>query len=346
MPPAGHHRTLALFALGRTQEAEQLLREEHARYPALLDALLPDVLDVPPPDSPYGMVLGGASQAYEHRNETRAAWIASGALAWARGLKFSAPRAPARETGKPATPVKKTQKAQSVQKASALPASPKSATPPASLKKMAPGFGAVQARRLRRSFRDYPRLHGLVTAIAWSPDLVMPNQWLPLAMALHAAAPDPPPSAKDFEADLDALMRLYNHQNLQLLQAPVGGPQPLAAQPHGALKPELAQGDEPLFAWAAGFIQGAELSAGAWRRVGRPLKSGKSGQGSSFGELHALAARANAAGGEWRPTQDSGQALLLGVENEAESPEALLRLALADLWRLILPLRQAGIGRP
>lgn len=189
-------------------------------------------------------------------------------------------------------------------------------------------FTEAHERALRKAFADYARLHGLLTAVAWSPDLIMPAQWLEPAMALRAK---PPANLAAVNADMDALMRLYNSLTSSLLDSPPQGPAPVA----DALRLAAAS-DADAFAWAAGFVQGAELAPGGWQRVGRPLGSGT----GVFAALLRLAARAADASAGWRARNDEGQPMLQGLQQEP-SPQESLQLALQDLWRVIAPLRQA-----
>jgi yecA family protein len=308
MPLMQHLRALALFALDRRQEAEALLRQAHAEYPLIMEFLLPDVMDAPPPEPGPGIAVGGTEEAWENRFGTRAAWVRTGALEWARSLDLRARPTAAR---KPARPKKKAQ--------SQAPA--------------ADAFTQSHERTLRKSFPDYARVHGLLTAVAWSPDLVMPNQWLECMMALRAAAPA---NLKALNADMDALMRLYNTLNNRVLDTPPQEPAPVA----NALALADA-GEADAFAWAAGFVQGAELTAGAWRRVGRALRTDK----GAFAELFRLAARAPGAADGWRARNDEGQPMLAGLQDEPSAQETL-RLALEDLWRVVAAARRHSAASP
>jgi len=314
MPPMAHVRALALFMLDRREEAEATLRAAHAAYPLLVQSLLPDVLDAPPLDDlGPGVVMGGLEQAWDHRQLMRPTWVRSGALEWLRGLDLPAPT-PTRPRRLPP----KTSKRKATRHGKAPSA-------------LALSFQPADETTLRAAFPDYPRLHGLLTAMAWSPDLIMPTQWLTPAMALRGGEP------ADFEAlqaSLDAMMRLYNSLNEQLLSTP----QPQAAPIDDVLT--LAE-DAPdaLFAWAAGFVQGAELAKAAWRRIGHPL----SHEQGAFASLYALAARAPGGPDDWRPLSDSAQTLLLEPPKDL-SPADSLRLALDAIWRTVAPLRAAHAG--
>lgn len=168
LPPAEHNRALALFALGRRDEAQAVLRRAHEAYPGILGALLPETLDMPADEGGPGLAIGGAMAAFYNRNETRAAWVGTGALAWAKALDLPQPAS------------KKARKPKAV-KPSAASGKPKTGNggKGASLTAAALGrFGARQETHLRKTFPDYPRLHGLLMAIAWSRDRVMPSKWL------------------------------------------------------------------------------------------------------------------------------------------------------------------------
>ncbi|NZA02518.1 UPF0149 family protein [Ottowia beijingensis] len=170
------------------------------------------------------------------------------------------------------------------------------------------------ARQHLRRHSDWPRLHGFLAALAWAPDLVMPGRWLPgvLDWRTNALPKTQAAQLKAINADMDAIMRLYNSLNAPLANAQAGMAMPLPA-------PALAQAlgteeggavtDEAWHTWAAGFVQGAELSAAGWRRLGHPLQAkplrragAASTSASAFMVLHALAARApRAVAGMSRP---------------------------------------------
>ncbi len=308
-PGMEHHRALALFALDRRDEAQAVLRRVHADYPHFMRFLWPDVMDAPPPEDGPGLILGGLQEAWQHRAEMRAAWVRSGALEWARGLGLrEQPRPHHPAAGKPAPP---------------KPANKKMAT-------LADPMTPRHAQLLRKAFPDYARLHGLVTAVALSPDLIMATQWIEPVMALRA---EPPANLKVINAEMDALMRLHNSVIQRLLTTPVQDPAPV----EDALA--LAAGDDTAFAWAAGFVQGAELSRAGWRRAGRPLSADK----GVFAALYRLAARAPSATASWQARSDDDQPMLLGLQDEPSTQETL-RLALEDLWGVVAPLRQARAG--
>lgn len=321
MPPAEHSRALALYALGRHAEADIVLRATHAEYPTVLAALLPEVLDPPQDDGAPGWTLGGEAMAYDYRLGARAAWVRCGALAWAGALQLPEPK-----------PKSKPKKATKPRTPQATKAAPVGAIPV-----NVSAFEAKHEKHLRKHFSDYPRLHGMATAIAWSPALLMPSQWLEPLMALRTIPVGDLPQAKAgnaINADLDALMRLYNHVNTCVLTTPASQMAPAREAIEVA-----ADGAHGVSAWAAGFVQGAELSAAGWRRAGLPVKPGN----GPFGDLYALAAQAPGAPETWRARQDNGQPLLLGLEAAAPTPTETLAWALNALWRTVGPLRHAQL---
>ena len=344
-PPAQHRRALALYVLGRPDEAAAVLAQAHAEYPAFMQALWPDMLDVPEAEQGPGMRVGGSLAAYDYRVETRADWVRTGALAWARSLAL--PVKPARKTSA----------------ATRKRAAPKGAAGMSNL--LAGGTGAhdlalpESARQHLRRHSDWPRLHGFLAALAWAPDLVMPGRWLPgvLDWRTNALPKTQAAQLKAINADVDAIMRLYNSLNAPLANAQAGMAMPLPA-------PALAQAlgteeggavtDEAWHTWAAGFVQGAELSAAGWRRLGHPLQAkpsrragAASTSASAFMVLHALAARAPraVAGDEpaWQPMQDDGQPLLLGLDDTPQTvpPADQIQGALNLLWPSVLAARLA-----
>lgn len=320
LPPSEHLRALTLFALGRQPEAETVLRAAHAQYPLFMAALWPDVLDPPPESDGFGVPVGGVEQAHDHRVANRAAWLRTGALDWARTLNLpTEPRPPSRARKQAA----RSGRDVVVDTPKVLDSLP------------TPVFGATQEKRLRQSF-DYPRLHGLVTAVAWSPEIVMPSRWVNLAMtAPRIAGTAEGADIKTLQRELDTVMRLYNRINVDLLRTPPDQPPPLAA-----LRKLLASEPDAVSAWAAGFVQGAELARGAWRGAHRPVKAGA----SAFGTLLQLAAQAAPNSAGWRAENEQNQPLLVGLEPDAPSPQAKLSLALNDLWQVIGPLRHARMA--
>ena len=81
--PTQYNRALALFMLGRRDDAGRALREAVARYPAMLTTL---VAAKPKPVRSKGafITVGGKEEAWLYREAYLPLWQKSGALAWAR----------------------------------------------------------------------------------------------------------------------------------------------------------------------------------------------------------------------------------------------------------------------
>ncbi|MBK9574858.1 MAG: UPF0149 family protein [Rhodoferax sp.] len=363
-PPADHNRALALFGLGRREEAQGVLAAAHQEYPIVLKMLLPDICDAPEVEPGPGMRVGGAEVAFEYRVQSRPIWVRTGALAWARQWALPDPVA---EVPKEA-PRKVPAKAPKRGAAGHGPANSQAAqspSPPASSMALPVEALAVVPERLMpkaltllRTHFDFDRLHGFLTAIAWAPEMVMPGKLVGGAMQMlkpeRSALLD---GANSINKVLQPLMELYNDLNTRVLQTPLldGAPTPFDA-PEVSLS---ATGDDAtrVFVWAAGFVQGSESSSAAWRALGRKV-SARAAKGGvdSFPALYALAARAphwpdgsdnviNDGPDGWRVRGDEGQILLDGVPSVNESPAQTLALALNDLWKVMAPVRQARMAR-
>ncbi len=298
IPPAQHDRALALYVSGAVDEAEAVLRAAHADHPAFVAALLPDALDRPKRHSENGYTVGSADHAWFWRNDVRAMWQQSGALTWLKDLR--------------------------------LPKSPKRPKPPSqSLKGEpvrgddSPGIefmendlddGSAQAVLTERFADQYPWLLGALTSVAWSPAMLMPNQWLSVLLARA-------PNAAVDEALLNALMHVYN----QLTMACFNG-DALAAAPLPA-----AIGDANDAGWhqfAAGFVQIAEqLSRSGWRNAGLAVSEKK----GAFAPLYQLAALAAVPDDGWRASGEAGQPLLALADAPLHAHD-LLRRAMQPLW--------------
>jgi tetratricopeptide (TPR) repeat protein len=316
MPPSEHLHALALFGSDKKDEAEAMLREAHKDFPLFLNFLLPDTMDAPPDEPGPGIRMGGTTAAWYHRIEWRAMWVRSGALAWAKGLKL--PEPPARR--KPAKARKPTK---------FTPERPSAAGTALGIKKLTQPFGTTQEKRLQKTCSDYPRLHGLMLAMAWSPQMLMPNTWLPLAMALHDRMPKSRTEATANKALNDALgatMQLYNHVNQDVLDN-LGEIKPPLLVMLSAVTPT----DEAAFSLAAGFITGCETAIPAWARSGHKV----TGFTGPFGRLRALAARAPMKDGQRRVQQDNGSPLLQSLAHSTPAPMELA-MALADLWPAVV----------
>jgi hypothetical protein len=304
MPPSGHDRALALFLLGRRDEAAQVLRQAHADFPAFVAALLPQALDRPAGDRDGLLTIGDAEHAWEWRGEIRSAWAASGALDWLRTLKL--PRRP-RRAARPAPAA-----------ASAAQGRPRNEPERPSL------TGAVAALRPFYGAR-LPWLLGWLAACAWAPGLVMPSLWIGDAIEQVQGDLDP----QSVQSILDSMMALYNHLNEQRLHGRLGSTVPL---PDTAV---AAADDAGWVAFAAGFVQFCETHGRqAWRRAGLTLDVRK----GPFAPLYRLAARWPAAPGGWRAGDAQGQPLLQLLGDEGPARE-LLAHALQPLWQQALQAR-------
>jgi len=314
VPPSEHQRALAQFMLGDLAAAESTLRAAHGAAPAMVAALLPELMDAPPADEGPGMEIGGAEQAYEYRSLMRPVWVRTRALVWLQGLDMPKPK-----------PLPKS-------RAKARAKAEKSSAPPLNLFDPGANLSAAKEKRLRQWFPDMPRLRGYLTAIAWSPGVVMPTVWMtPLMQMLQAAqgSKAKAPTLEVMNTVLGDLMQLYNHLNGLVL---THDPNRL---------PDVLPTNEAVFPWAAGFVQAAELCAGEWRGAGFAVKSTR----MPFKALFALAAQSAAPPDAWRSTDGDGQALLTGVSDDAPVPADVLNHALMPLWSVIVPLRRQRARR-
>ena len=318
--PTGHQRALAQFMAGDAAGAEATLRAAHAETPGIVPALLPDVLDAPARGNGPGIAIGSPEHAWDYRATMRPTWVRSGALAWLRGLALPQPPAPS------------------------VP------TPPVSVQEPAPVAGrsvdgsrasafaqvplmAAQEQRLRSRFPDLARLHGYLTAIAWSPGLVMPGIWLsPLLQATQTA---PQGEAKAKESTLESLNALLGDL-MQVHNNMVG----LVLTHDPDALPDILPTDDAAPAWAAGFVQAAELCAAHWRAAGVAVSSDR----MPFKALYALAGQAAPQAGGWRATDIGGQPVLVGVAAETPPARDVLERALTPLWRIVAPLRRQRVG--
>jgi yecA family protein len=325
MPPSEHLHAIALLGLGQKAEAESVLRAAHADYPLYLNALLPEAMDPPPEEPGPGLPLGGATAAWYHRMAWRPLWVRSGALAWARALKLPDPP--------PTKPAKVRKPAKAAKGATTRPSAAGKAL---GIHALARPFGDKEEECLRKTCSDYPRLHGLMLAVAWSPQILMPNAWLHLAINLHDRMPNSRTEATASKALADTLgatMQLCNHVNQEVLDH-LNDPTP----PLEGLLQSVALSDEAVFAWAAGFVQGCEMAMTAWARKGHKV----TGNTGAFGRLRALAARAVVRAAQSRLEQDDGRPLLQALDDTAPSPQVLLMQSLLELWPTVVASRRAG----
>lgn len=96
----------------------------------------------------------------------------------------------------------------------------------------------------------YGELAGFLFAVACSPELVKPSEWLPVALG---EGPDALGSQEEVQRLLDLVMGLHNHINLQVLERSPSLPAGVLvrAEPMENFAP-----DAPLGQWARGFSQG------------------------------------------------------------------------------------------
>lgn len=326
MPPADHRRALALFNLDRKAEAEAVLREAHSAYPLYFKALLPIVMDAPPVEDERGYRLGSAEAAWHFRIECRHLWVATGALAWAQGLQLPDPSA-----AKPKKPAKALQTAPS-KKAGGK------ASGAAGMMALGDDFSPKQEKYLRKICSDYPRLYGFLQAVAWSPQVLMPNAWIGAAMDMHDRMPNSRSEATATKALHDAVnatMTLCNHLNQTVIDH-LGHAQP------GLDFVRAVVGDEESAAlsWAAGFLKGSETAAVGWARHGHKVV----GVTGSFGRLRGLAMRAELLRVQSRVTDDQGRPILQALTDQPAAWSDL-QTALHDLWPVVRQARLAGMHR-
>jgi yecA family protein len=326
MAPAAHNRALALFMVGHKAEAEAALRTAHAEAPNMTRALLADVLDKPPDDDGPGVVVGGDNAAFFYRGEMRPAWVRSGALAWLSALDLPVLK-PRRKTRARAGSTRRKRRAE--------PANDRQdggvdASFPSPLK-------AGDVKALKANFPEYERLRGFLTAIAWSPGIVMPNAWLPGVMAMCPLASgqgDEPPSIVQMNEVLGQVMNLCNHFNSLVLTGPTKGDAPLEGLGTGGVP------DWDWRLWAAGFVQGAEFGASQWRAAGLPVKSDR----MPFKALYGVAAQAPGRPKGWRATDAMDQPLLTGIDLDPEPVQATLQRAMNTIWQVVAPMRQRRVA--
>jgi uncharacterized protein len=130
-----------------------------------------------------------------------------------------------------------------------------------------PEFTDAQATRLAtflgaperpEGTMSYCELAGFLFAIACSPELVQPSEWLPLVFNENDGGFETLDEAQEI---LPAIMALYNHANRGVLE---GNP---ALPPHCAVRAEPISNlepDAPLSQWARGFGGGHDWLENVW----------------------------------------------------------------------------------
>jgi uncharacterized protein len=104
----------------------------------------------------------------------------------------------------------------------------------------------------------YCELAGFFFALACSPELVKPSEWIPLVLGEEAQAFG---SKEEVQRVLDLAMRLHNHINLQVLERSPSLPAGVAVreEPMANFAP-----DAPLAQWARGFSEGHDWLHETW----------------------------------------------------------------------------------
>jgi yecA family protein len=242
-----------------------------------------------------------------------------GALAWAQGLQLPDPK-PAKAS-KPA-PAKKAAK--------------KTAAASMGMDDVPPAFGSKQEKHLRKICSNYPRLHGFLQALAWSPQVIMPNAWIGNVMGLHDRMPNSRTEAtanKALQDALEATLILYNHLQEEVIDH--------LSQTTPGLDTVLAVvGEDEVAAlyWAAGFVQGSETAAASWARHGHKVM----GVTGSFGRLRGLAARGEMWAVRSLMREEDGKHHLQGLSDQPAAWSEL-QAVLQDLWPTVLRARQDGV---
>jgi len=81
-------RVLALYRLGRREEAEAAASTAKQRLPRVASFLVSPQRKEPEENSPYGIISGGRREAWEYREEMRLTWKATrGILTWLKNIK-------------------------------------------------------------------------------------------------------------------------------------------------------------------------------------------------------------------------------------------------------------------
>lgn len=104
----------------------------------------------------------------------------------------------------------------------------------------------------------YCELAGFLFALACSPELVKPSEWIPLALGEEPGALG---SGEDVQRIADLVMRLHNHINLQVLERSPSLPPGVEVRPEPM--DNFAPG-APLSQWARGFSEGHAWLEETW----------------------------------------------------------------------------------
>jgi yecA family protein len=242
---------LALFQAGRPEEAARAWARGATSTPAIAATLLarnpkPPRFDGDGAASSTFEALGGPENAWRYRTMMFEIWEASGALAWAKTLpRVSVPKAGRQALRKP----QKQGRAQPGDEAVPNLSGP-----------------AGESELLRQlAADDFPiaPLHGMLTAIALSPDLMKPSQWLSDALALRTGASND--GIDGLNASLRRVMGLYNCLTTALHLKRGEGYAPSVELP----TVDQAQAIE----WARGFMRIVEQGRAAWRNKASTAES-------------------------------------------------------------------------
>jgi uncharacterized protein len=98
-------------------------------------------------------------------------------------------------------------------------------------------------------------LQGLFFALASAPDLVLPSQWMPVALGENPQYE----SSDQARRACELVMRFYN----QCVST-------LATENFGLLLYRREGGGEDLATWCAGYLEGVDLAAPSWYETGDP----------------------------------------------------------------------------
>lgn len=330
MPPSEHRRALALFNLDRLAEAEAVLREAHNMHPRYFKALLPHVMDAPPSEGGQTYVLGGEEAAWLFRLESRHIWVSTGALAWGQGLKLPEP-----QPAKPSKPAKASQPAKPSKPAPAKSAKSKNVSGPMGMQALSVPFGQKQEKHLRKICSDYPRLHGFLQALAWSPQVLMPSAWLSTVVDMHDRMPNSRTEAtatKALHEALGATMNLYNHLNQEVIDH-LGDAMPDL----GTVLAVVGEDEMAALSWATGFVQACETAVAAWARHGHKVM----GVTGSFGRLRGLVKRGEILDVRSLMRDEHGKPYLLALSDQPAAWSDL-QSVLQDLWPVVRQARAAG----
>ena len=230
---------LALFRAGRRDEAAEAWRRGAESTPLIAATLLAARPRAPQADDRADdryEVFGGPEHAWRYRMQMREVWTASGALAWAKTL----PRVPVPKFRKPS------------------PLEDRSPSPgPVGFDPSRLPDEAVSLRALADHGFAVTTLHGVVTAVVLSPAMIMPTQWL--TIALESRANKSAGSIDEINATLQPLMGLYNSINSALRMSRGDGYVPstdlMTSDPAQAMQ------------WARGFMRIVEQGRAAWQHM-------------------------------------------------------------------------------